>query len=195
MGITGSSGSGKSLAREFFCEHGWFGIDADAFAKEVVGSSEIAKKQLGQAFGADVIKADGSIDNALLAGRSFASKEGAVALDKITHPLILKEVTKKIAALEADRVDRCVLDAPLLFESGADRLCSKTLCVIADRQTLIRRILERDGITKERAVSRLDAQREPEYYSNRADYTVYNNCDIESFFEQLERILGEHIEI
>jgi dephospho-CoA kinase len=80
--------------------------------------------------------------------------------------------------MEQEGVPLCILDAPLLFEGGCEKLCHVTVAVLATKDVRENRIIERDGLTHERAEQRINAQPDDEYYTSRCDYTLMNSGDI-----------------
>jgi dephospho-CoA kinase len=80
------------------------------------------------------------------------------------------------------------IDAPLLFESGFDRLCDKKICVYAPEEIAIKRITERDGISREKALARLEKQIDYKTLCSRCDYVIEND-DIQSVTAQVDDII------
>ena len=80
-----------------------------------------------------------------------------------------------------------MLDAPTLFESGADVLCDVIVSVTADRESCAERIMKRDGITREQAEQRLASQHDAQFFRNRSDHCIENNGDTARFEEQLKK--------
>ena len=89
LGITGRSGCGKSTVTAVFAAHGVPLADADQFSREILLPGSPLLPQLAARFGGDILKPDGTLDRRLLADRAFATPEGKVALDSLTHPAIV----------------------------------------------------------------------------------------------------------
>ena len=83
-----------------------------------------------------------------------------------------------------------VIDAPQLYESGFDAQCAYVIAVIADKEIRIKRIMERDGISREQAERRIDAQRNDEFFESRADFVIYNNGSVNMLREQVAETLS-----
>ena len=197
IGLTGPTGAGKSTVASVFRKLGCAVIDADALAREAVRTPECLKA-LCREFGADLVAPDGSLDRSLLAKRAFFSPERTERLNQITHPVIKSETIRRIAEFRNSGARAIVLDAPLLFEGGADSLCDTTVAVTAPAETRLRRIMKRDGITEEAAKERMHAQRPNEFYEKRAKH-IFDGCTdcavLESGIKRLlEQILGEENE-
>lgn len=190
LGITGPSGAGKSMVSKRLCETGFADINADRAAREVVKKGKPCLNELAKAFGSDIIKKDGTLDRRLLAKLAFSG--GRVELlNKITHPFIIAEMKNDIKKAEDNGKSCCVLDAPALFESGLDKICSKILCVTAPRELRLLRICARDGIKEEQALERINAQPDDDYYKNGSDYFICNNGDEKLLASEVDRVIAD----
>ncbi len=176
IGITGGSGCGKSLVSSFFAEQGTLVIDADKIAREVVEPGQPALAELTEAFGSGILLSDGTLNRKRLGDIVFSNSGKLHILNCITHKYIKKEIENRV---ECAGQALTVIDAPLLFETGLDRLCDVTIAVLSAWETRVRRIMERDALTKEQAEKRIAAQPEDAFYSARADYVLSNLGDTE----------------
>lgn len=170
IGLTGPIGAGKSTVASFLRENGCAVVDADQLSRAAALNPECLAK-LKEAFGADITGKDGALDRRLLAQRAFATHENAERLNAITHPVILVEAEKRIAEAEKGGAKAVVLEAILLFESGADRLCDVCVAVTAPDSVRLRRVKKRDGISEDAARARMNNQHEAAYYTERAAYS------------------------
>ena len=84
-----------------------------------------------------------------------------------------------------------MLDAPTLFESGLNSECYKTVAVLADTNIRLSRILERDNISNEDALLRINAGKDDKYYKERADYTVFNNGDEAEYIYEFINVIND----
>ncbi|WP_164918993.1 MULTISPECIES: dephospho-CoA kinase [Acutalibacteraceae] len=174
IGLTGPTGSGKSTVAAAFRELGCAVIDADILARRAVQRPDCIAA-LSREFGADIVSADGSLDRRLLAKRAFSSPGRTERLNQITHPAIKEETVRRIGELRGSGAKAIVLDAALLFESGADSLCDTAVAVTAPPEIRLKRIMKRDGIAEEAAKERMNAQNPNGYYEKRAKY-VFDGC-------------------
>lgn len=149
IGLTGQTGAGKSTVAKQLKARGCVIIDCDAVTHDPSLYAGTCLTELQNAFGRAIIKEDGSLDRRRLANLAFASEEGKAKLNAITHPVILARLKKKIAAYKDAKA--IVLDAPTLFEAGADRLCRRVVSVLADETVRLGRICRRDGLTEQEA--------------------------------------------
>ena len=130
---------------------------------------------------------DGTIDRKALGAIVFSRPEELSRLVGITFPLILAECEARMDAAEAAGCRACVLDAPTLFESGGDKLCDVIVSVVTPREERLRRVLERDGITREAAEARMSNQHEDEYYTRRSHFVITNSSDLAHLEKEVER--------
>lgn len=150
VGVTGAIGGGKStlakLLAEAFLERGLEAeiLDADRVARDLVeaapGAAEL-RATIARRFGEDVLRPDGMLDRTLLARRAFADDASAEALNAIVHPRVVEAFRSVIAAFRRPGSEDAalLLDVPLLFESGIDRLCDTTVAVTAPRAARLER--------------------------------------------------------
>lgn len=183
IGLTGLTGAGKSTVARKLMAYGCYHIDADSVARDVINNDENVKNKLKERFGAEVVGDDGSINRPVLASRAFADEESTNALNEITHPA----VTAKIRGIIDDKKDLgysgIIIDAIALFESGENELCDFTAVVTAPVDVRLERITARDGITLEKAMERISAQKDESFFTKRANFIIWNyppyNLDIE----------------
>lgn len=189
IGLTGPTGAGKSIVGEVFAEHGFPVVDTDRVARKVTQTDPDCLKELQGAFGEDVVQ-NGVLNRQELARRAFSTPGGGERLNRITHPRILKQADEIIAAAFSHGAPLALLDAPLLYESGADQTCQRVIAVVAPTQTRIERIMRRDGISLEAAQLRLSAQKDDGFYTERADYVLVNDGTQEQLRQKAARVMA-----
>lgn len=189
IGMTGPTGSGKSTVGELLREKGFEIIDADKVARQVTEKGSPTLLELCSVFGDDILLEDGALDRAALAKKAFADKESLDKLNSITHPAIISLINQEIAQLKASGEIKIILDAPQLFEAGADKLCDFVLSVLADKSTRLDRIMSRDGITEEQALSRINAQKSDDFFAENSDFIIYNDTDVDALAPQVEFLI------
>lgn len=188
IGLTGPTGAGKSTVAARFAARGCPVIDADDAARAVQTAGSPCLTALAEAFGADILLADGALDRAALAKRAFASPAATERLNAVTHPFILAEMDRRAAAADGDTV---IIDAPLLFEAGLEQVCAATVAVLADANVRLARIMARDGLDEAAAKLRMAAQPDDAFYRQRATYIIENNGDAAALDAAVDRILEE----
>lgn len=174
VGLTGQTGAGKTTISKVFAEAGFVVLNCDLIARKVISSPEVLSKLVSY-FGSEILKEDGTLDRRMLAAKSFADAAGLNALNGITHPPILEEISKEIDELYKLGEQYILLDAPTLFESGADAFCDKKIAVLANADVRRERIIRRDNLSAEEAARRMSAQKEDGFFKLRCDYCLYNN--------------------
>ncbi|MBE6675992.1 MAG: dephospho-CoA kinase [Ruminococcaceae bacterium] len=182
LGLTGPSGAGKSVvAQRLRDAHGFTWIDTDAVYHDLTSTPSPCLDELRAAFGDGVIK-DGALHRPTLAAIVFAPDAGdkLELLNRITHKHVLAVTAQRIEDARQNGARGAIIDAPLLFESGADATCTHTLAVIADKETRLARIMARDNLSQEAAQKRLDAQKPDAYYCEKADFIIENNGDLQA---------------
>ncbi len=177
VGLCGGSGSGKSMVCEIFKEFGIDNINTDKIYHELTSQKSDCLDDLVNHFGTDILT-DGILDRAKLREIVFSSDEKLKELNKITHPHILKKVREKIEEHKRNGSKGVIVDAPALIESGFDKECDFRLCVYADIETRIQRIIKRDGITREQAEKRIYSQIATDYLLEICDYSIENNGSV-----------------
>lgn len=193
IGLTGPSGAGKGMLSKILEKHGIPCLDTDLVSREVCEPGMPCTVELGQAFGNDILKADGTLDRKALAEKVFLSKnkeEKTLLLNSITHRYILSEADAWLEKQEKNGILAAVIDAPVLFESGYDKKCDYIIGVLAHRETRLKRVLERDFIDCELAEKRISSQKEDSFYKENCSLVLYNDSDADA----LERSALPYIE-
>lgn len=183
IGLTGQTGSGKSEVARLLGEKGLPVVSADKAAREAVGDDGV-KRALCKAFG-NVLNPDGSLNRRLTAQIAFSSPENTAKLNEITHPVIARLMFDEADRAEGDTV---VFDASQLFESGEDVYCDLIIGVVADRELRIKRLTERDGLTRSEIESRISAQYDEEFFKRFCDDIIVNNGTAEELRAAVDKL-------
>ncbi len=187
IGLTGQSGAGKTTVSSYLHSKGFFTIDADEIAREVLSTSE-CKEQIAKFFGKEVFLQDGNIDRKKLGQKAFLSAENVKILNEITHPEILKRIRLLLKKYESSK-SIIVLDVPLLFEVGLNDFCDVVIAVLASKNLRAQRIINRDKIDLNDVKMRMNAQKEDIFYKNRADFIIFNDSTKEDLFMKVDEAL------
>ena len=190
IGLTGGIASGKSTASAYLRELGAVIVDADAISRASTRRGGAAFEAVCAAFG-DILGADGEIDRRKLGGIVFADEDARRKLNSIVHPAVMAESRAQIENARASGVKMCILDVPLLFETGMEKLCDETWLIYVPREEQIRRIAERDGLDAAAAAARIDSQMPLEEKLKRADVAIDASGTIEQTREKLRRLWEE----
>ena len=195
VGLCGRSGAGKGYVSGIFSEMGIPSVDTDRVYRDMTSPSEelsVCMKALRDRFGTEVVSPDNSLNRAVMRSLVFSGDKQALEdLNRITHALILEETNRIAAELHAGGADIVLIDAPLLFESGFNEMCECVICVTAPEETLVRRILRRDGLGEEDARKRLAAQKTAAELEDRADFVISNDAEYEIMAERVKDCAGK----
>ncbi len=173
VGITGGIGSGKSYVCKRLQKHGIMVYDCDAAAKRLIRTSPTLQQQ--------IIHLVGSLDKAAMSRFLLATETNQQAMNAIIHPAVFRD-------FEASGMQW--MESAILFESGASRLVDKTVVVTAPQEVRIQRVMQRDGITREKALQWIARQWPQEEVKARADFEIVDDgqADID---KQVEVFLNE----
>ena len=192
IGLTGKTGAGKSTVALKLKEKGCYIIDGDIIARQITEKGSDILPVLQKAFGDDILDENGCLIRHKLAQRAFSSKENTELLNSITHPEIKRRCEKEIDFAEDNGYKVAVIDAAAILEGDCKNLCQKIAVVTAPENIRLERILARDFITNEQAMTRIKAQKDDEYYFSQADIIIRNHppYNIEEEFLKLEELIG-----
>lgn len=174
VGLTGPTGAGKGYISEYLESLGCYICDTDKIARELTEENSPFLGILAKNFGEDIVN-DGVLDRKLLASRAFASKEKQELLNSLMHPEIIAIANERCRHALYNGAVASVIDAPLLFEAKGDKVCDTVISVVAPKEIRLERIMERDSITEEQALSRMNVQHEDSFYTSKAEFTVVND--------------------
>ena len=186
IGLTGQTGAGKSEVCKLLNNDKITVINCDLVARQITEKGSDALNELVLAFGEQILCKDKTLDRKKLASLAFKDKQSTQLLNKITHPYIINEIK---AQIKNAKTEYTILDAPTLFESGADKLCDKTVAVIADENIRINRIIKRDNLLREDALLRLSAQMDQSFFVNNCDYIIKNDGDLSVLKNEVQSLL------
>jgi dephospho-CoA kinase len=151
IGITGNIGSGKTTVCKIFEVLGIPVFYADDEAKKVMVTDDLLIAGIKQTFGNESYFADGALNRKHIAGIVFNNNDELTKLNALVHPAVFRAFDKWLAVQDAPYV---LKEAAILFESGSDKGCDRTLMVAAPLELRLQRILKRDNITRAEAESR-----------------------------------------
>lgn len=178
IGLCGSSGSGKGYVCSIFKKYDVEYIDTDKVYQKIAVAGSACVNELAMFFGDEILAADGTLDKKVLSKKVFEGDNAAQhlkLLNRVTHKYIREDVERLLAKYESQGVRAAIIDAPVLFESGFDSMCDVTVCVTADREQKLQRILKRDKISRHKAEARIDSQLPDEVLREKCDYEIVND--------------------
>ena len=173
IGITGSSGSGKTtiskiLSKELNAKT----INADEVVKQMQTLGTKYYEEIVETFGKEILQEDSSLNRKKLAEIIFQDKLKKEKLDSLTYKYVVEEIKKQVKTAKEEYI---IIDAPLLIEGNLNEICNTVIAVVSSKEEQIKRICKRDNIDEEIAKLRLKAQKYNEFYKRNADYIVENN--------------------
>lgn len=182
LGITGGTGCGKTTALRTLEELGALIIDCDAVYHGLLIENKEMLAEIDSAFPGVVT--GGVLDRKALGAVVFSDTEALARLNGITHSYVGREIDRLLESWAMSGGRLAAIDAIELFGGNLARRCKATFAVLADRDKRIERIMARDGITREYAALRVDAQKPDSYFEEKCDYILKNNSTEEEFREK-----------
>ncbi|HWJ02496.1 MAG TPA: dephospho-CoA kinase [Verrucomicrobiae bacterium] len=159
VGLTGGIASGKSTVSGILRKLGAAIIDADLIVKELQAPHTKVWQEIVAAFGREILAPDGNLDRKALGDLIFNNSQARDLLNKIVHPRVLERSNKSIMELAADgRTKACVLDVPLLIESGMTAMVDEVWLVCVPEEIQLERLMLRNNLSQAEARARLDSQ-------------------------------------
>lgn len=189
IGLTGGIASGKSTLSKMIQDEGIAVIDADVYARRALDQGERAYEKVIAYFGESILHSDGSVDRKKLGSIIFNDPSERDALNGIVHPAVREKMNDQKEALLKEERRAVVLDIPLLFESKLTKTVDRVLLVYVDEAVQLKRLMVRDGSTKEEALSRIRSQMPLAEKKRGANAVIDNNGTVAEAKEQLDRIL------
>ncbi|MFJ5556178.1 dephospho-CoA kinase [Streptomyces sp. NPDC093250] len=189
VGLTGGIGAGKSEVSRLLVECGAVLIDADRIAREVVAPGTPGLAAVVDAFGENILTADGSLDRQKLGSIVFADPERLALLNSIVHPLVGARSRELEEAAPDDAV--VVHDVPLLTENGLAPLYDLVIVVDASPETQLERLVSKRGMTEEDARARMAAQATREQRRAIADMIIDNDGTLDELEQRVKDVCSE----
>ena len=186
LGITGGSGTGKSMVASILRKKGCEVIDADAISRELQHKGTRVFKDIVAYFGDRVVdQKTGELDRRLLGSIVFSDDTARLKINDIVHTAVAVEIKRRLELLETRGAKYAVLDVPVPVETGFFDVSDVVWAVCANDDLRVERLVKRSGITEEEAEMRIAAQLSNREYSELADVTIDN----EGSGEDLEKLV------
>ncbi|WP_329397906.1 dephospho-CoA kinase [Streptomyces melanogenes] len=192
VGLTGGIGAGKSEVSRMLVSYGAVLIDADKIAREVVEPGTEGLAAVVEAFGTDILAADGTLDRPALGAIVFADPAKLAVLNGIVHPLVGARSAELEAAAGPDSV--VIHDVPLLTENGLAPLYDLVVVVDAAPATQLDRLTRLRGMAQPEAEARMAAQATREQRLAVADLIIDNDGPLEALEPQVRKVWGDLLE-
>ncbi len=185
IALTGSIATGKSSVATIFKSYGFNIIDADMVAHKVLDDNYI---KISDIFGKEYVL-DNRVDRKRLGTLIFSNKDAKKRLENLLHPLIFKEIER--LSIERDRLQKVyIIDIPLFFETNRYPI-SRVIVVYTPKEIQLQRLIDRDKLSKEEALKRINSQIDIEEKKIRATYLIDNSKDLKFLQQECDRVKRE----
>ena len=191
IGLTGGIGSGKSTVSQFLEELGAFIIDADKVGHEAFKPDTELWREVVAAFGRQILKPGGEIDRNKLAEMVFGNPELLSRLNQIMHPRMYALVKAQLEEYRRQGVRVVVLEAPLLLEAGWTSLVDEVWVTVASESTVLRRLQEQIGLSKQQSLARIRSQLSSEERIKQADVVIDTDCSLDEVKTKVNELWGK----
>ncbi len=188
IGITGGIASGKSNVTNICKSLGYEVIDSDSIVKELSVKNGPIFKVIVDTFGKNYLKIDGELDRAKLAKLVFNNIDAKNQMNKITHPIVVEEIKRRISAIDDGLI---FVDIPLLFEGHLEYLCDKTICVFLKKKLQVERLMARDKIDEDYALAKIHSQMDLYMKKELSDYVIDSKGDFEETKQQVIKTIND----
>lgn len=185
IGLTGSVATGKSTVSNMIQQAGIPLVDADIAARKVVEPGTEGLKEIVAYFGEEILLADGTLNRAKLGEIIFKDKEKREKLNEITHPRVKDYMLEARERFFRAGEELVFFDIPLLFESHLESLVDQIVVVWTTPETELKRLMERNNLTKEDALRRIESQMGIDEKARKADFVIDNNESLEKTQKQV----------
>ena len=183
---------GKSFVTSVFAELGCRVLDADQTAREVVAAGSPGLRAVAEAFGTEILRADGTLDRARLGAIVFADEEKRLLLNSILHPFIIAAQDEQLRKWETEDPDGiAIVDAALMIESGGYKRFDKLIVVHCQPEIQLERLMARNAISREEAARRIKAQMPQEEKMRYADFLIDSSHGFEDTRRRTEEVYGQ----
>jgi dephospho-CoA kinase len=195
IGVTGGIGSGKSTATRILAELGAEVIDADQVGHHTYRPGSVGWQRIVDAFGRQVVAADGSIDRKRLGSVVFSDPKALTRLNAIVHPLIQEEVRNRIQARRATGYEGpIVVEAAVLIEAGWTPLVDEVWLVVADRDAVLDRVQAQRGLERSAIEARIRSQLSDDERRRHATVVIDNSGSEAALRAEVERLWRERLD-
>jgi dephospho-CoA kinase len=191
IGLTGGIASGKSVVSQMLAERGALVIDADKVGHEAYAPGSGCYEAVVEAFGRDIVAADGSIDRRALGGKVFGDAGQRKRLEGIVWPWMRTTMDGRLATLRREGVPVVVLEAAVLLEADWVPLVDQVWAVVTPPSVARERIMSRNGLSAEQADARIAAQLTNAEREARAQVVIENSGSMDELRRRVDDAWGK----
>jgi len=178
IGLTGGIGSGKSTVSQFLAELGAIIVDADRVGHEAFKPGTGLWREVVAAFGRQIVTPNGDIDRKKLGEIVFDNAESLSQLNRVMHPRMYDMVKAQLEGHRRQGLGVAVLEAPLLIEANWTSLVDEVWVTVASEATVLKRLQERTGLSKEESLARISSQLPSEERIKHAGVVINTDCSL-----------------
>ncbi|MEA4986507.1 MAG: dephospho-CoA kinase [Anaerovorax sp.] len=189
IGLTGGIGSGKSTVSRYLRKKGIIVLDADEVAREIVLPGSDTLNELTDFFGKEILLEDGSLNRKMLGSIVFSDSVKKLRLDQIMHGKIIEQIQKKLQNETERGVPFVIIDAPLLLETGMDKIVDQVWLVEMKDELRIDRVMKRDKLSKEDVKARILQQMNAEEKRKKSHVIIDNSSNLANLYAQVDQLL------
>ena len=189
IGITGGTGAGKTSLLRALERKGACVLDCDAVYHELLASNAAMLAEINARFPGTI--ENGALQRKRLGAVVFADAAALDDLNAITHRYVRAEVRARLRAWARQGGTVAAIDAIALIESGLGDICSVTLGVTAPREQRIERLIAREGVTRDYAEARIDAQKPNEWFVQNCSHVLDNGGTLADFQRRCHQLIQE----
>ncbi|MDR1511226.1 MAG: dephospho-CoA kinase [Endomicrobium sp.] len=197
IGLTGGIAAGKSETAKFFESFGAYNVDADKISRELTENNKPDLKRLVDEFGQNILYADGTLDREKLANMIFSDKKIKFNVEKILHPCIISCINETVSQHKISN-DMILINAPLLFEVGLDKICDKSVVIWTSYDVQVNRLAMRSKLDVYQAKKIISSQMPIKEKIELADFVIDNSgskADLKRNVENFYKLLTSNMKI
>lgn len=187
VGLTGNIGCGKSSLSELLMSKNIDVIDADIISREIMYDKELLEIIFYE-FGTEIKNNDGTLNRKKLGNIVFNDDDMLMKLNSITHPAIKRKINDRIIDISNQGKNIVVIDAALLIEGKFLDLVDKLVVITCNEEVQLNRVINRDNMTKEEALKRINSQMKQDEKIKYADYIIDNSKDMNNLKDEFDKL-------
>jgi dephospho-CoA kinase len=187
IGITGGIGSGKTTVAELLRAKNFAVYNSDLEAKKLQSDDAELRRKIKELFGNDAYTENG-LNRSLIAKTVFGNRDKLLKLNEIVHPAVKNDFRQWAQQHSEEKI--LFLESAILFESGFNTLVDKVLLITASKEIRIERVMQRDNISHEKVLQRIEHQTNAEELIGKSDFVISTD-DAIPLNEKIEKFLSD----
>lgn len=185
IGLTGGIACGKSTVSAYLRQKGAKIVDADVITHELLAPKGALYRAYVEHWGSQILNEDETLNRRQVGQLAFASDEEKAWLNATAHPLIKQAILQELAAIKSGLI---ILDVPLLFEAGWDKITDGNCVVYVTAEVQLQRLIARNHYSEQEALARIHAQMPLDEKKRRADWLIDNSGSLAETYRQADSL-------